>query len=143
VLSRRGAYAERGGEKGFIRLNGDKIEKIRQMTAEQDKAINIIESIITKYGGTGVRKAINHLVFELKGYKVVFPVEDDKKLTDGFSRVLPDAYLVKKDATPKDVAAMIHSDIAKNYKGAIDCKTALKVKNDAPVKNGQVLKILV
>lgn len=130
-------------KKGFIRLNGDKIEKIRQMTAEQDKAINIIESIITKYGGTGVRKAINHLVFELKGYKVVFPVEDDKKLTDGFSRVLPDAYLVKKDATPKDVAAMIHSDIAKNYKGAIDCKTALKVKNDAPVKNGQVLKILV
>lgn len=128
---------------GFIRFKDNKIERLKELSNDQEKAINIIEKIIKKYGGTGVREALNHLVFELKGYKVVFPVEDEKKLTDSIGRILPDAYLVEKDATPKDVAAMIHSDIAKNYKGAIDCKTNLKVKNDAPVKNGQVLKILI
>ncbi|MCL4362191.1 MAG: YchF-related putative GTPase [Candidatus Parvarchaeota archaeon] len=128
---------------GFIRFKNNRLEKLKELSSDQEKAIGIIEKIIKKYGGTGVREALNRLVFELKGYKVVFPVEDEKKLTDGFGRVLPDAYLVEKDATPKDVAAMIHSDIAKNYKGAIDCKTGLKVKNDSPVKNGQVLKILV
>ncbi|MCL4375996.1 YchF-related putative GTPase [Candidatus Parvarchaeota archaeon] len=132
--------AEKGG---FIRFKDNKIERLKELSSDQEKAINIIDRIIKKYGGTGVREALNRLVFELKGYKVVFPVEDEKKLTDGFGRVLPDAYLVEKDATPKEVAAMIHSDIAKNYKGAIDCKTGLKVKNDYPVKNGQVLKILV
>jgi small GTP-binding protein len=128
---------------GFIRFKDGSIERLKELSNDQEKAINIIDKIIKKYGGTGVREALNHLVFELKGYKVVFPVEDEKKLTDGFGRILPDAYLVEKDATPKDVAEMIHSDIAKNYKGAIDCKTNLKVKNDLPVKNGQVLKILV
>ncbi|MCL5106824.1 MAG: YchF-related putative GTPase [Candidatus Parvarchaeota archaeon] len=128
---------------GFIRLKDGKLERIKELSSEQDRAMNIIDHIIGKYGSTGVREALNHLVFELKGYKAVFPVEDEKKLTDGFGRILPDAYLVGKEATPKDVAAMIHTDIAKNYKGAIDCRTGLKVKNDSPVKNGQVLKILV
>ena len=128
---------------GFIRFKDNKIEKLKELNGDQEKAINIIDRIIKKYGGTGVKEALNRLAFELKGYKVVFPVEDEKKLTDGFGRILPDAYLVEKGATPKGVAAMIHSDIAKNYKGAIDCKTGLKVKNDSPVKNGQVLKIMV
>ena len=128
---------------GFIRFKDNKIEKLKELNGDQEKAINIIDRIIKKYGGTGVKEALNRLAFELKGYKVVFPVEDEKKLTDGFGRILPDAYLVEKDATPKGVAAMIHSDIAKNYKGAIDCKTGLKVKNDSPVKNEQVLKIIV
>ena len=128
---------------GFIRFKDNKIEKLKELNGDQEKAINIIDRIIKKYGGTGVKEALNRLAFELKGYKVVFPVEDEKKLTDGFGRILPDAYLVEKGATPKGVAAMIHSDIAKNYKGAIDCKTGLKVKNDSPVKNEQVLKIIV
>ncbi len=128
---------------GFIKVTDGRIERLKSLTAEQEKAIGIIENIIKKYNGTGVREAINTLVFKLKGYKAVFPVEDEKKLTDGFGRILPDAYLVPNNATPIDVAEMIHSDIAKNYKGAIDCKTGLKIKNDMPVKNGQVIKILV
>ena len=128
---------------GFIRFKDGKLERIKELSGEQENAIKIIDNIIKKYGSTGVREALNHLVFELKGYKVVFPVEDEKRLTDGFGRILPDAYLVEKDTNPKGVAAKIHSDVAKNYKGAVDCKTGLKVKNDSPVKNGQVLKILV
>jgi ribosome-binding ATPase YchF (GTP1/OBG family) len=128
---------------GFVHFKDGKLERTKELSGEQEKAINIIDNIIKKYGSTGVKEALNHLVFELKGYKVVFPVEDEKKLTDGFGRVLPDAYLVERDATPRDVAAMIHTDVAKNYKGAIDCKTGLKIKNDSPVKNNQVIKILV
>lgn len=128
---------------GFIKMRGGRVERLKELNSDQEKAITIIENIIKKNGGTGVREAVNRLVFELKGYKTVFPVEDEKKLTDGLGRVLPDAYLVPGGADPRDVAALVHSDVAKNYKGALDCKTGLKVKNDAPVKNGQVLKILV
>lgn len=127
----------------FIKMKNNKIERLKELSKEQEKAINIIEEIIEKNGSTGVREAINELVFQIKKYKVVFPVEDERRLTDGFGRVLPDAYLVNENANPRDVAQKIHSDIAKNYKGAIDCDTGLKIKNDAPVKNGQVIKILV
>jgi hypothetical protein len=130
-------------KKGFIKSTGSKIERLKPLSVDQERAITIIEKITQKNGGTGVKEAINRLVFGIKGYKTVFPVEDEKKLADGFGRILPDAYLVKGTSNPKDVAAMVHSDIAKNYKGAIDCDTGLKIKNDAPVKNGQVIKILV
>ncbi|EFD93004.1 MAG: GTP-binding protein HSR1-related protein [Candidatus Parvarchaeum acidophilus ARMAN-5] len=128
---------------GFIKFTNNHIEKLKQLSDEQEKAMNIIEKIILKNGGTGVTEAINKLVFDIKKYKAVFPVEDEKRLMDGFGRILPDAYLVEELSTPKDVAYIIHSDVAKNYKGAIDCDTGLKIKNDAPVKNGQVIKILV
>jgi ribosome-binding ATPase YchF (GTP1/OBG family) len=76
------------------------------------------------------------------GSKVIFTVEDEKKLTDGRGRALPDAYIVDKEATPKDVAGLVHSEVAAKYKGAIDCRSGLKIKHDDPVKTGQILKIL-
>ncbi len=128
---------------GFIKYSENEFIPVKELNQEQKKGLAIISSIIKKYGSTGVQNVVNTLIFYLMGAKVVFTVEDEKKLTDGRGRILPDAYIVGAEATPKDVALLVHSEIAKNYKGALDCRTGLRVKNDEPVKNGQVLKIIV
>lgn len=127
---------------GFISYTGDGFTNIKDLTKEQEKGLEIIRSILDKYGGTGIQKVVNSLVFDVIGDKVVFTVEDEKKLTDGRGRVLPDAYVVGPSYTPRDVAELVHSEVAANYKGALDCRSNLKVKNDEPVKNGQILKIM-
>ena len=128
---------------GFISYSGNEFVPVKELNAEQKKGLSIIEDIIKKHGSTGVQNVVNTLIFDVIGDKVVFTVEDEKKLTDGRGRILPDAFVVDPDANPRDVATMVHSEVAERYKGALDCRTGLKVKNDEPVKNGQVLKIIV
>jgi ribosome-binding ATPase YchF (GTP1/OBG family) len=128
---------------GFIEYVKNNVKLKKELNKDQKKALDIVIGVIKKNSGTGVQEILNELVLRIMGYKVVFTVEDEKKLTDGRGRVLPDAYVVSPTSTPRDVAELIHSDLAKKYKGAIDCKTGLKVKNDEPVKNGQVLKIII
>ncbi len=128
---------------GFIEYSGNEIKILKELNRDQLHAIEIVKDVIKKHGSTGVQDLVNRLVLGIDHDKVVFTVEDEKKLTDGRGRVLPDAYIVKENATPRDVAGIIHSDFAQKYKGAIDCRTALKVKNDEPVKDGQILKILI
>ncbi len=128
---------------GFISYNGEDFKITGNLNDQQKNALQIIKGIIDRHGGTGIDNLLNKLVFDLMGYKVVFPVEDEKHLTDGHGRVLPDAYLVPPNSTPKDVARLIHSEIADKYKGAIDCRTNMKIRNDSSVLNGQVIKIIV
>ncbi len=129
---------------GFIDYNPPKDIILKNNLNENQKyAIHIIEKIIEKFGSTGVDNLINKLIFDIVGAKVVFPVEDEKKLSDKRGNVLPDAYLLDKNATAKDLAAKVHTQVFQNYKGAIDCRTGLKIKNDQPLKNGDIIKILV
>ncbi|MCL5009417.1 MAG: YchF-related putative GTPase [Candidatus Parvarchaeota archaeon] len=127
---------------GFISYSSERFRVLKDLTPEQKNGLNIIENIIKTHGSTGVQNVVNTLLFDLMGSKVIFTVEDEKKLTDGRGRALPDAYIVDKEATPKDVAGLVHSEVAAKYKGAIDCRSGLKIKNDDPVKTGQILKIL-
>jgi ribosome-binding ATPase YchF (GTP1/OBG family) len=78
----------------------------------------------------------------LLNYIVVFPVEDENKLTDGNGRVLPDAYLLPKGATALDLAYKIHSDIGDKFIGAIDCRTKRKIGKETELKNGDIIKII-
>ncbi len=129
---------------GYIKYNEKSdFTVIKAGDSEQKKALDIIKRITQKFSGTGIAELVKEAVFMVKKYKVVFTVEDEKKLTDGNGRVLPDAYLVAPEHTPRDVAGLVHSDFVEKYKGAIDCRTGLKIKNDEPVKNGQVIKIIV
>lgn len=128
---------------GFIEYELNDFKVLKELDSAQIAALDTIRTIIKRNDGTGVQTALNKLLFEKMRCKVVFTVEDEKRLCDGRGRILPDAYIVTENTTPRDVAGLIHSDVAANYKGAIDCRTSLKIKNDEPVKNGQILKILV
>ena len=128
---------------GFISYVGNAFRLLKQANQEQQNALDLIKGIMDRYGGTGVQNVLNTLVLGVMKYKIVYTVEDEKKLCDGRGRVLPDAYIVGPSATPKDVAGLVHSSVLERYKGAIDCRTGLKIKNDEPVKNGQIIKIIV
>ena len=76
------------------------------------KALNYIkEHVLMKYGSTGVQEALNKAVFDILDMIVVFPVEDEHKLSDQKGNVLPDALLIKKGSNPRDMAYVIHTDI--------------------------------
>ncbi len=129
---------------GYIRYlpGDDDFEILRELNEKQKKALGIIRKFIKKFGGTGVQKAINEVVFNKLGYIVVYPVEDENKYTDTKGNILPDAFLVKKGTTARDLAYKIHTDIGKKYIYAIDARRKIRIAEDYELKNNDVIKIV-
>ena len=74
---------------------------------------------MARLGGTGVQPALNRAVFELLERIVVYPVEDETHFMDGRGRTLPDAFLMRSGATPRDLAFAVHTDIGKGFLYAV------------------------
>ncbi len=129
---------------GYIRYYpGDKdFEITKELNEKQLKALELIRSFIKKNNGTGVQEALNRIVFDLLDYIVVYPVEDENKYTDTKGNVLPDALLVKRGTTAKELAFLIHTDIGKNFIHAIDARKKMRVAEDYELKNNDVIKIV-
>lgn len=114
-----------------------------RLSAAQLKALELVrERVLLKYGSTGVQKIINFSYFGLLKSVVVFPVEDEKKLTDSKGHILPDAYVMKEGSTVLDLAKSIHSDLANNFLYAIDVRTGLRLGSDYVLKDRDVIKIV-
>ncbi|HLC45424.1 MAG TPA: redox-regulated ATPase YchF [archaeon] len=130
---------------GIIRYSpgGKDFELLRSDLPERQlKALEFVrEKVLKKYGSTGVQQVIDAAVFQLLKRIVVFPVEDEHKLSDSKGLVLPDALLLPENSTPLDLAFAIHSDIGKNFAAAYDCRKKMKVSKDAILKTGDVVKI--
>ena len=129
---------------GYIRyLPGDSdFEIVRELNEKQKKALEMIRDFLKKFGSTGVQDAINRVVFDLLDYIVVYPVEDENKYTDTKGNVLPDAMLVKKGTTARELAYMIHTDIGENFIYAIDARKKMRISEDYELKNNDVIKIV-
>ncbi|MDD4745230.1 MAG: nucleoside hydrolase [Eubacteriales bacterium] len=102
----------------------------------------VLPKFMQKFDGTGVQKALDAAVFDLLDRIVVFPVEDEHKLTDGKGRVLPDAFLMKRGSTSRDLAFQVHTDIGEGFLYAIDAKTGMRIKDTQELKNGDIIKIV-
>jgi len=102
----------------------------------------IKNEVFDRYGNTGVQKCIDDAIFKVLEKIVVYPVEDEGKLSDKDGNVLPDAYIMDKGSTPIDLAYKIHTDIGDNFIGAIDVRTKRKVAKDHELNNLDVIKIL-
>ena len=125
------------GSSNFKVVNTNKISK------EQEKALEYIRThVLEKYGSTGVQEALETIIFNTLSLVSVYPVEDHNKLTDTKGNVLPDVFLVNKDATPKDVAYLVHSDFAKKFVAAIDVKNKQRIGESHKVYDGMVIKII-
>jgi ribosome-binding ATPase len=114
----------------------------KEISGDQKHALDYMADFIKKNNGTGVQKIINKIVFDVLGDIVVYPVEDESKYTDHFGNVLPDALLVKKGSKAKDMAEMIHTDLAKNMLYAIDVKKKLRIAKDYVLNDDDVIKIV-
>jgi ribosome-binding ATPase len=114
----------------------------KEISGDQKHALDYMADFIKKNNGTGVQTIINKIVFDVLGEIVVYPVEDESKYTDHFGNVLPDALLVKKGSKAKDVAGIIHTDLAKNMLYAIDVKKKLRIAKDYVINDDDVIKIV-
>lgn len=112
------------------------------LTDQQRKALDLVDSVFSKIHSTGIQKVLDSTVFDLLRFIVVYPVEDETRLTNKDGDVLPDSKLVLQGSTAKDLAGMIHADIAKGFLHAIDCKTKQRVGGDHELQDGDVIKIV-
>ena len=118
------------------------INKNMNMSSAQKEALNLVENVLSKLNSTGIETVLNSAVFKVLKLIVVFPVEDETKLSNKDGQVLPDAKLLPENATAKDLAETIHQDIAKGFLHAIDAKTKQRIGADHQLKNGDVIKIV-
>jgi len=105
-------------------------------------ALEKIKSVIAKYGSTGVQLCLSKAVFDLLGCIVVYPVEDENKLSDKKGNVLPHAYIVPKGTTALELAFKIHTDIGNKFVSAIDARTKRRLGKDYELKNNDVITIM-
>jgi len=124
-----------GNEKFVTNKNVD-------ISTQQKEALTLVENIMLKLNSTGIQTALNSAAFRVLKLIVVFPVEDETKLSNKDGQVLPDAKLLPEGATAKNLAETIHQDIAKGFLFAIDAKTKQRIGADHTLKNGDVIKIV-
>ena len=122
--------------------NGFKINDKKEIPIPQQKALDLVNTVFSKIQSTGIQKILNSAIFESLNLIVVYPVEDESKFTNKEGVVFPDTKLLRQDSTAKDLASLIHADIAKGFLHAIDCKTKQRISGDQKLKHGDVIKIV-
>ena len=108
----------------------------------QRKALEYMKSNMDKYGGTGVQKCIEDAAFKMLDLITVYPVEDENKFTDHFGRVLPDAFLVPRGSTARDLAYKVHTDLGDKFIRAVNARTKRTVGADYILQDGDVIRIV-
>jgi len=131
---------------GFVHyLPGDESFEINenvQLSDKQKHALQIVSNFIKKHGSTGVQETLNVACFDLLKKIVVYPVEDESKLTDKKGNILPEAYLLNEESTAKDLANVIHEELGRGFLFAIDVRTRKRLGADYKLKNNDVIKIV-
>lgn len=137
----------RAAEKGLIEyIPGEpdfKVKDYSKITEKQLSALRAIkERILDKYGSTGVQDAINAAFRTLLKMIVVYPVADPDRLTDHYGRVLPEARLVPKGTTAKELAYMIHTELGESFIYAIDARSKRRLGEDYQLNDEDVISIV-
>lgn len=124
------------GDPGFSLVNES------ALSPPQKAGLGKIADVMQKYGGTGVQQAIDYTIRRLLDLIVVYPVEDEHKFSDSKGRILPDAFLMKRGSTPRDLAFMVHTDIGKGFLYAVDARTKMRVKDTHELQDGDIIRIV-
>ena len=130
---------------GFIDYTpGDPDFKVGSKLSEgQKKGLESITELLSKYGSTGVQACLNYTVFDLLDQIVAYPVEDENKYTDSKDNVLPDAILMKKGSTTRELAYKVHTEIGDKYAFSIDARTHMRLKEDHALEDRAVIRIVL
>ena len=124
------------GDKGFRIREGVKLND------NQKKALDYMAENMEKNGGTGVQECLEKAAFDLLDLITVYPVEDENKYTDHFGRVLPDAFLVPRGSTARDLAYKVHTELGDKFIRAVNAKTKRTVGSDYILQDGDVIRIV-
>ncbi len=134
--------AEKAGLIGYT-PGGSDFTVLGELGEKQSKALDFIrENVLSKWGGTGAQLALDKIVFDVLDQIVVYPVENENKMSDSKGNILPDSYLVTSGSTILDLAFKVHTDFGEKFISAVDAKTKMKVGRDHVLANGDVIKIV-
>ncbi len=137
----------RASEKNLIHyIPGSSIFKIlnnRSLTLAQLQALDMVrDNVLRIWNSTGIQQTINSAYLDLLEGIIVYPVEDENKLSDKKGNVLPDAYVMKKGSTARDLACMVHSEIGKTFLYAVDVVTGNRLGANHVLEDSNVIKIV-
>ncbi len=120
-----------------------KILKPDALTTAQRRALEAVRArVMLKYGSTGVQEAIDAAFFKLLNAIVVYPVANAESLTDHEGRALPDAYLVTRGTTARQLAYMIHTELGETFIYAVDARDKRRVGEGYVLKDKDVISII-
>jgi ribosome-binding ATPase YchF (GTP1/OBG family) len=107
----------------------------------QAQGLERIREVLERWGDTGVQAALDAAVYDVLDRITAFPVENETHWTDGQGNVLPDAFLLPRGSTPRDLAYAVHSDIGEGYLHAVDARRNRRIGEDHELSEGDVVKI--
>ena len=134
----------RAAEAGVITYDpGDPdFEIVGDVSDQQRAGLDRIREVMAEHGGTGVQASLNAAAYDLLDLVTVYPVENETRWTDGQGNVLPDAHLLPRGSTPRDLAYAVHSDIGDGYLHAVDARSGRRISDDHELAEGDVIKIV-
>lgn len=137
----------RAEQKGLIKYSPGseqfEIIKSEDLNQKQKHALDFIKKdIMGEYMRTGVQFAINIAVFKLLKMNSIYPVADEKKLSDKNGKVLPDLILMKDGATVNDLAREIHSELTKGLLYAKDLRYNLRLPTNYQLRDRDVVSLV-
>ncbi|CQR49885.1 MULTISPECIES: redox-regulated ATPase YchF [Haloferax] len=134
----------RAREAGIIDYHpgDDDFELVGDVSDAQRKGLERIRDLMGEHGGTGTQEAIDTAVYDVLDRITVYPVQNESKWTDGTGNVLPDAFLLPRGSTPRDLAYAVHSDIGDGYLHAVDARAKRRIAEDHELEEGDVIKIV-
>jgi len=127
-------------------MPGDKdfsVSEGARLSVGQKAALEMIrKQVLAPEGATGVQDCINSAFFKLLNMIVVYPVEDPERLTDHSGNVLPDALLVQKGSTLKDLALKIHTDLGEHLLYGINARNHMRLGESYVLNNGDIVSVV-
>ncbi len=124
------------GDSNFEVKNAD------NFSIKQLNALTMVSKVLKKFGSTGIQNILNYACFDILNNIVVYPVEDEFKFTDKKGNVLPDARIVSKNITAKELANLIHKELGKGFLYAIDAKSKQRIGAEHILKINDIIKIV-
>lgn len=131
-----GLLKYRPGDAGFQAAEGVALND------GQRKALEQMAQSMERHGGTGVQSCLETAAFQLLDLITVFPVEDEGKYCDHDGHVLPDALLVPRGSTARDLAYKVHTELGDGFIRAVNARSKRTVGHDYVLEDGDVIKII-
>ncbi len=137
----------RAEQKGLIKYSPGseqfQIIKPEDLSEKQKNALEFIKrGIMGEYMRTGVQFAINIAVFKLLKMNSVYPVANEKNLSDKKGRVLPDLILMRDGSTVADLAKEIHTDLPKGLLYGKDLRYKLRLPVTYQLRDRDVISLV-
>jgi hypothetical protein len=134
----------RAAKVGVVRYDpGDEsFDVTGDLNDAQEAGLDRVQAVADAHNGTGVQRALNVAVYDELDQVTAYPVQNETRWTDGQGNVLPDALLLPRGSTPRDLAYAVHSDIGEGYLHAVDARSGRRIADDYGLDEGDVIRVI-